>query len=52
MLESLNVASRKVGLDINRAKTQFMTNLIVSEDLLIDNEHIEQVSSYKLIPRK
>lgn len=49
MLESLDAASREVGLKVNKAKTQFMTNLVPSEHLFIDGKHIEQVNSYKYL---
>lgn len=39
-----NMASGRVGLNINFTKTQLMTNLVMSGGIYVDDEHIEQVS--------
>lgn len=49
MLESLQTASRRVGLKINTSKTQFMTNLVVSNSITLEYSEIEQVSCYKYL---
>lgn len=49
MLSELNLASREVGLKINTGKTKFMTNLVASENITVNNTNIEQVYSYKYL---
>ena len=49
MLDMLNDASEKVGLKINLSKTQYMTNLVLSGNLNINNIPLEQVHIYKYL---
>lgn len=49
MLQRLGEASNAVGLKINTNKTQYMTNLVMSEAIKIDGISIEQVGSYKYL---
>lgn len=49
MLEKLYNASREVGLKINFAKTQVMTNLVPSENITIGSKSIEQATAYKYL---
>ena len=49
MLRRLNEVSNSVGLKINGSKTQFMTNLVVSEGLNLNGSNLELVSSYKYL---
>lgn len=49
MLTSLHAACKDVGLKINFAKTQFMTNLVLSQNISVDNAYIEQVVRYKYL---
>lgn len=48
-LSRLASASRQVGLKINTFKTQFMTNLVPSSNLLVEGKDIQQVTSYKYL---
>lgn len=41
MLQTLHEAAGKVGLKINLSKTQFMTNLVLSDTIKIDNGNID-----------
>ena len=47
MLPLLISASHKVGLKINTFKTQFMTNLVPSRNVLVEEKEIFQVIFYK-----
>lgn len=49
MLQNLQTAAEKVGLEINLSKTQYMTNLVLSNSLKINNINIEQTYSYKYL---
>ncbi|XP_029658895.1 uncharacterized protein LOC115232884 [Formica exsecta] len=49
MLLKLTSASHKVGLKINDGKTQFMTNLVPSRNILLEGKEILQVTSYKYL---
>lgn len=49
MLARLNTVSKSVGLKINMAKTQYMTNLVMSENIKLEGYNIEQVTSYKYL---
>lgn len=49
MVSELSVASQKVGLKINIAKTQFMTNLVPSCNLMLEGKEIQYVISYKYL---
>lgn len=49
MLEHLHRTSRTVGLRINTSKTQFMTNLVVSDNFHVGVHNIEQVTKYKYL---
>lgn len=49
MLSKLTSASHKVGLKINPTKTEFMTNLVPSRNLLVQGKEILQVTSYKYL---
>ena len=45
----LTSASHKVGLKINTTKTEFMTNLVPSQNLLLQGKEVFQVTSYKYL---
>jgi len=45
----LSAASQKVGLKINVAKTQFMTNLVPSCNLMLEGIENQYVTSYKYL---
>lgn len=49
MLQQINSASHKVGLKINVAKTQLMTNLVLGEGVYIDGIQVEETTSYKYL---
>lgn len=49
MLLDLSAASQKVGLKINITKTQFMTNLVPSCNLILEGKEIQYVTSYKYL---
>ena len=49
MLSKLTSASHKVGLKINATKTEFMTNLVPSQNFLVRGKEISQVTSYKYL---
>ena len=48
-LNNLNSESLKVGLNIHKGKTKYMTNHAGSEDILIDQQKIENVTEFKYI---
>ena len=50
MLAKLSHASNQVGLKINIDKTKFMTNLVLSEKITLDDMEVEQVAMYKYLP--
>lgn len=47
MMSKLPLESSKVGLKINIGKTKFITNLVASENIIVNNLNIEKVYSYK-----
>lgn len=49
LLTTLNSVSSEVGLKINLAKTQYMTNLVPSSNISINDEEIEYVTCYKYL---
>ena len=49
MLERLHQISGRIGLKINTSKTQFMTNLVVSDKIQIEGYNIDQVTTYKYL---
>lgn len=49
MMQNLCEAAERVGLEINISKTQYMTNLILSDSIKINNNNIEQVGLYKYL---
>ena len=49
MLAELDAACKEVGLNINFGKTQFMTNLVPSENLKVDDKEITLVHKYKYL---
>lgn len=49
MLRSMYEASLEVGLKINFQKSQFMTNLVLSDNVSVGGTKIEQVMSYKYL---
>lgn len=49
MLQQINSASHKVGLKINVAKTQLMTNLVLGDGVYIDDIQVEETTSYKYL---
>lgn len=49
MLNTLNRESEKIGLKINTGKTQFMTNLVLSQNITLNDNHLQQVSTYKYL---
>ena len=48
-LNSLNSESLKVGLNIHKGKTKYMTNHADSEDILLDQEKNEKVTEFKYL---
>ena len=48
-LNTLNSESLKVGLEIHKGKTKYMTNHADSEDILIDQQKIEKVTEFKYL---
>ena len=48
-LNSLNLASLEVGLEIHKGKLKYMTNHADSEDILIDREKLEKVTEFKYL---
>lgn len=52
MLLKLTLASHKVGLKINDGKTQFITNLVPSRNIVLKGKEILQVISYKYLGYK
>lgn len=49
LLETLYLSSLEVGLKMNMAKTQIMTNLVLSESIAVAGKAIEQTVSYKYL---
>lgn len=49
MIRELSEAADRVGLKMNFTKTKFMTNLVASENFIIDNNLVDQVHSYKYL---
>jgi len=49
ILEHLHRTSSTVGLKINTSKTQFITNLVVSDNIHVGVHNIEQVTKYKYL---
>lgn len=49
MLRRLQNASRTVGLNINVNKTEFITNLVLSEGIPLNGGFLRQASSYKYL---
>lgn len=49
MLETLKEASDHVGLKINYSKTKFMTNLVLSRNISVNGDNVEQVTIYKYL---
>lgn len=45
----LNVESKKVGLQMHKGKTKFMTNFETSEGIKIESQQIEKVNSYQYL---
>ena len=48
-LNSLNKESKKIGLKIHKGKTKFMTNFQTNESIVVENDEIERVDSYKYL---
>ena len=48
-LKNLNSESLKVGLNIHKGKTKYMTNHADSEDILTDQQKIEKVTEFKYL---
>jgi hypothetical protein len=48
-LENLNRESRKVGLQMHKGKTKFMTNFKTEETITIEKQQIEKVDAYKYL---
>ena len=48
-LDSLKDNARKVGLEINIKKTEYMTNINTQESLNIDGTNIERVEDFKYL---
>ena len=48
-LNSLNKESKKIGLKIHKGKTKFMTNFQTNESIVVENDEIEKVDSYKYL---
>lgn len=49
MLEILKEASDHVGLKINYSKIKFMTNLVLSRNISVNGDNVEQVTIYKYL---
>jgi hypothetical protein len=49
MLHSLKSLSERAGLKINFEKTKLMTNLVMSGNITIDNNTIQQTDTYKYL---
>jgi hypothetical protein len=48
-LNRLNRESKKVGLQMHKGKTKFMTNFTTQETITIENHQIEKVDKYKYL---
>ena len=48
-LNSLNKESKKIGLKIHKGTTKFMTNFQTNESIVVENDAIEKVDSYKYL---
>jgi len=49
MVEDLTIASRDVGLSINKTKTMILINIKKLDDALIDGEPISRTDGYKYL---
>lgn len=49
MPHRLDCTSKTVGLKINISITHYMTNLIISEPMTINQDYVEQVSSFEYL---
>lgn len=49
MLKELKDAVKRVGLKMNMLKTKFITNLVLSEQIALGGNGIEEVNSYKYL---
>lgn len=47
--DNLQQVPKKVDVKMNKTKTQFITNLVVTSGIPLREQEIEQVSSYKNI---
>lgn len=47
MLETLKEASDHAGLKINYSKIKFMINLVLSRNISVNGDNVEQVTIYK-----
>ena len=47
-LNELNQESKKIGLNIHKGKTKYMTNFQSDDTIVIENEIIEKVDRYKI----
>ena len=48
-LNRLNVESKKVGLQMHKGKTKYMTNYETLETISVENHQIEKVDKYKYL---
>ena len=48
-LNELNQGSKKIGLNIHKVKTKYMTNFKSDETIVIENDVIEKVDRYKYL---
>ena len=48
-LNELNQGSKKIGLNIHKGKTKYMTNFKSDETIVIENDIIEKVDRYKYL---
>ena len=48
-LNSLNIESKKVGLQMHKGKTKYMANYETQETISIENHQIEKVDKYKYL---
>lgn len=47
MLDELASATREIGLQINKNKTKFMTNLVFGGTMRLEDNNIEEVAQYR-----
>ena len=52
ILNCLNEESRKIGLEMHKGKTKFMTNFQTTESVEIDSEPIEKVECYTYLGKE